>query len=214
MQECMPPGGWLSKLLPGVLLIVALPFGPASASSRAAKLAQDQPSGLSQSGSDSRAPGWDAASGPTGLTQILVQNQSPHAAAPDKSQTPDEEELDLNDQVIRDVFGPLQRGMQSHNLYQVLAIFDQQGTPDYAQIRDQLRAFFYQYDEIRFRYRLLQVTSDKEHASAVAEVQMDATPADPSQVTLRRETQMRFRMNLDPKGWRLVGFSPTDFFPQ
>ncbi len=104
--------------------------------------------------------------------------------------------------------------MQGHNLYQVLAVFDQQETPDYAQIRDQLRAFFYQYDEIRFRYQLLQVTSDKDRATAVAEVQMDATPADPSQVTLRRETQMRFRMSLSRKGWRLVGFSPADFFTQ
>ena len=205
MQEYMPPKSWLSELLPWVLLIVALPFGPAWASSPAAKIGQYQPVGLSQSGSDNHAPGCDAASGSTGLTQMMAQNQPPPAAAPDKSQPPAEEELDLNDQVIRDVFGPLQRGMQGHNLYQVLAIFDQQGTPDYAQIRDQLRAFFYGYDEIRFRYQLLQVTSDKDHASAVAEVQMDATPADPSQVTLRRETQMRFRMNLGPQGLEAGG---------
>ncbi len=214
MQEYMSPGSWLSRLLPGVLLIVALAVGPARASSPAAKIGQDQPAGPSQSGGDSRAPGCNAASDSTGLNQLLAQNQPPPAAAPDKSQPPAEEELDLNDQVIRDVFGPLQRGMQGHNLYQVLAIFDQQGTPDYAQVRDQLRAFFYGYDEIRFRYQLLQVTSDKDHASAVAEVQMDATPADPSQMTLRRETQMRLRMNLGPKGWRLVGFSPADFFAQ
>ncbi len=191
------------------------PLGLPGLPARAAKIGQDEPAGPSRSGSDSlRCLDWDAANGLMGLTQLLAQSQPPPAAPPDKSQTPDEEELDLNDQVIRDVFGPLQRGMQSHNLYQVLATFDEQGTSDYAQIRDQLRAFFYQYDEIRFRYKLLQVTSDKDHASAVAEVQVDATPADPSQVTLRRETQMRFRMNLGHKGWRLVGFSPPDFFTQ
>ena len=158
--------------------MVALPLGPAWASSPAAKIAQDGPKGLYPLRSDSlalpHADGWDGESGLLGPARLLAQNQPPQAAAPDKSQPPAEEELDLNDQVVRDVFDPLQRGMQSHNLYQVLAIFDQPGTADYARIRDQLRAFFYQYDEIRFRYQLLQVTSDKDHASAVAEVQMDA----------------------------------------
>ncbi len=141
---------------------------------------------------------------------LLAQSQQPPAPGP--LQPPADEKLDLSDQVIRDVFKPLQRGMASHNPYQVLAIFDQQGTPDYAQLRDQLRAFFDQYDAIRFRYQLLQVTSDKNGGSAVAEIEMEATPVEPSQVTLRRETQMRFRLTLGRKGWRLVGFDPADFF--
>jgi hypothetical protein len=104
--------------------------------------------------------------------------------------------------------------MEGHNSYQVLALFDQQQTPDYAQVRDQLHAFFAQYDAIRFRYQLLQVTSDQNGGSAVAEIEMEATPADPSQITLRRETQMRFRLTLGSKGWRLVGFAPANFFAQ
>lgn len=143
---------------------------------------------------------------------LLAQNQQPPAPGP--AQPPAEETLDLNDQVIRDVFGPLQRGMESHNPYQVLALFDQQQMSDYAQVRDQLRAFFAQYDAIRFRYQLLQVTSDKNGGSAVAEIEMEATPADPSQIIVRRDTQMRFRLTLGRKGWRLVGFSPADFFAQ
>jgi len=143
---------------------------------------------------------------------LLAQNQQPPAAEP--AQPPAEEKLDLSDQVIRDVFGPLQRGMEGHNPYQVLALFDPEQMPDYAQFRDQLRAFFAQYDAIRFRYQLLQVTSDKNGSSAVAEIEMEATPADPSQGTLRRDTQMRFRLTLGRKGWRLVGFAPADFFAQ
>ncbi len=146
------------------------------------------------------------------LPQVLAQNRGSGTSTPD--QPPGEEKLDLNDQVIKDVFEPLQRGINGHNLYQVLAVFDQDGTPDYAEVRDQLRAFFDGYDAIRFRYQLLQVTSDKNHAFAVAEIVMEATPADPSQVTLRRETQMRFRMNLGPKSWKLVGFSPANFLTQ
>jgi hypothetical protein len=137
---------------------------------------------------------------------LLAQDRQPPAPA----QT--EEKPDLSDQVIRDIFAPLQRGMEGHNLYQVLALFDQQQMSDYAQVRDQLRAFFAQYDAITFRYQLLQVTSDKNGGSAVAEIEMEATPADPSQITLRRGTQMRFRLTLGPKGWKLAGFAPADFF--
>ena len=146
------------------------------------------------------------------LSAALAQSQQSPAPEPDLAQPSGEEKLDLSDEVIRDVFKPLQRGMEAHNPYQVLAIFDQQGTPDYVQVRDQLRAFFDQYDAIRFRYQLLQATSDKNGGSAVAEIEMEATPAEPSQVTLRREAQMRFRLTLGAKGWRLVGFAPADFF--
>jgi hypothetical protein len=146
--------------------------------------------------------------------QLLVQDQQAPPAEPALPPAPNEEKLDLSDQVIRDVFTPLQEGMQGHNLDQVLATFDDQQMPDYAVVRDQLRAFFDQYDAIRFRYQLLQVTSDKSGASAVAEIQIEATPADESQMTARREAQMRFRLARVSKGWKVAGFSPADFFAQ
>jgi hypothetical protein len=155
---------------------------------------------------------WNADSGHVAMPWLLAQNQQPPATGPDKSAG--EEKLDLDDQVIRDVLEPLQRGMEGHDFYQVLSVFDQQGMTDYAQLRDRMRAFFAQYEAIRFRYQLLQVTSDKNRGSAVAEIEMEATPGDPSQMTLRRDTQMRLRMNLVNKGWRVVAFAPADFFAQ
>jgi|GEM_PF-996716 hypothetical protein len=218
MQKRMSFIGWFT-LLPVVLLTAAWQCGAApSAFATVAEMRQDRSERPSGSGPYTtvlpRGVDWNIESGRAGTAQLLAQNRPPPAPAPDQAQTPGEEKLDLSDQVIRDVFGPLQRGMEGHNLYQVLAIFDQQETPDYAQLRDQVRAFFDQYDAIRFRYQLLQVTSDKNHASAVAEIEMEATPADSSQVTLRRNTQMRFHLTLGRKGWRLAGFAPADFFAQ
>ena len=144
------------------------------------------------------------------MLQLLTQNQQ--APATVQEPTTSGEKLDLGEQLTRDIFEPLQRGIQGHNLDQVLSVFDRQDMPDYAQLSDQLRAFFEQYDAIRFRYQLLQAPSSKNHATAVAEIAMDANPIDPSQVTMRRETQMRFRMTLGTKGWKLTGFTPADFF--
>jgi hypothetical protein len=216
MQKRMSFIGWLT-LLPVVLLTTVLQCEAApSACGTVAAMRQGRAEALTGSCTSSPSPsrwvGWNVESGDAAATQLLAQNQQP--PAPEPAQPPAEEKLDLTDQVIRDVFGPLQRGMEGHNSYQVLALFDPQQMPDYAQFRDQLRAFFAQYDAIRFRYQLLQVTSDKNGGSAVAEIEMEATPADPSQGTLRRDTQMRFRLTLGRKGWRLVGFAPADFFAQ
>jgi hypothetical protein len=153
---------------------------------------------------------WDGEFAPVAVTESWAQNRPPSATDPEQATS--DEKLDLSEQLTRDVFEPLQRGIQGHNLDQVLSIFDRQQMSDYAQLSDQLRAFFEQYDAIRFRYQLLQATSKKSQATAVAEIAMDANPLDPSQVTLRREIQMRFRMTLGAKGWKLVGFTPADFF--
>jgi hypothetical protein len=122
--------------------------------------------------------------------------------------------LTISEQIIRDVLEPLQRGIEEHNRKQVLAVFDAQATPDYARVRDQFTAFFNQYEMIRFRYKLLQVTSEKDTASAVAEVDMAGTPVDETKMAVQRSTQMSFQLKLGDKGWKLVGFKPADFFTQ
>ncbi|HEX8811841.1 MAG TPA: hypothetical protein VF742_07595 [Terracidiphilus sp.] len=146
--------------------------------------------------------------------QILAQAQHSPPPEQEEGNASSEQPLTLTEQVIRDVLEPLQRGIQEHALAQVLAIFDQQQTPDYAQLRDQLRAFFQQYEAVRFRYKVLQVTSEKDRGFAIAEIDIAATPADETQLAVQRTTQMRFQMTLGTKGWKLVGFKPSDFFAQ
>jgi hypothetical protein len=120
--------------------------------------------------------------------------------------------LTLTEQVIRDVLEPLQRGIEEHNPAQVLAVFDSQETPDHARLRDQIRAFFSQYETVRFRYKVLQVTSEKDRGSAIAEVDMAATPMDETKMGVQRSSQMSFQLKLGAKGWKIVGFKPSDFF--
>ncbi len=121
---------------------------------------------------------------------------------------------DLTEQVARDVLSDFQRGIESHSVNQVLSVFDPQYVSDYAGLRSQLRAFFRQYDTIQFRYQVLQATAEKGSGFATADIDMDAIQADEAQVPLRRTLQMRFQMKLGPKGWKVVGFRPSDFFAQ
>ncbi len=157
------------------------------------------------------------------LLLALLWGRASQVAAQARQEPPPEQEepngssqepLTLTEQVIRDVLEPLQRGIEEHSLARVLSVFDPQETPDYAQLRDQMRAFLTQYESVRFRYKVLQVTSEKDQAFAIADIDMAATPADDTKFPVQRSTQMRFQMKLEGKGWKLVGFKPADFFTQ
>jgi len=136
---------------------------------------------------------------------------SPTQSPPASSSSPS---VDLSDEVVRDVLSDFQRGIEGHNLDRLLDTFDPDGTKDYPQIRDQFVAFFRLHENVKFRYQLLQVTSEKDVAFATADVEMDALPSDILPTEQRRTAQMRFQMKLTPKGWRLTGLKPMDFFTQ
>lgn len=134
--------------------------------------------------------------------------------APDSGQqkAPADEKLSLSDQIIQGVLEPLRTGMETQNVQQVLALFDKQEFSNYSDLQGQLRAFFQQFAEVRFRYQILQATAENDHGSATAELDMDALPYEATVIPVRRSVQVRFQLKLEPKGWKIVGFSPSDFF--
>ncbi len=154
----------------------------------------------------------------TTVSAVTQQQQSAQLApeaADSKAATPapaDDENLSLNDQVIQDVLEPLRTGIETQNIKQVLSIFDKTQLTGFSNMQSQLRAFIRQYAEIHFRYQILQATAEKDHGSATAEIDMDALPYEITQVPARRSVQMRFQLQLEPKGWKVVSFSPSDFF--
>ena len=143
-----------------------------------------------------------------------IQDKTPDAPPADQPATPATQAIDFSDEVVRDVLTDLQRGIEAHNIDLVLEVFDQQNMKDYAQFHDQMVAFFRRYDSVKFRYQLLQVTSNNESGFAIADIDMDADPSDILPTPQRRSTQMRFQMKRGPKGWKVVALRPSDFFNQ
>ena len=149
---------------------------------------------------------------------IFAQDRQPPAQSPTESQSvepppsPPESSLDLSDEVVRDVLSSFQRGFETHNLEKVLDVFAPQDMPDYAQFRDQIVAFFRLHESVKLRYQLLQVTSDKDLGFATADIEMEGDPLDTLPTPQRRSTQMRFQLKREPKGWKIVGLRPSDFF--
>lgn len=148
---------------------------------------------------------------------IVAQDRQPPAESTAQSQSesppsPPDSSFDLSDEVVRDVLSSFQRGFETHNLEKVLDVFAPQDMPDYAQFRDQMVAFFRLHESVKLRYRLLQVTSDKDLGFAIADIEMDEDPLDTLPTPQRRSTQMRFQLKREPKGWRIIGLRPSDFF--
>ena len=148
---------------------------------------------------------------------VLAQDRQPPAESATQSQSepppsPPDSSLDLSDEVVRDVLSGFQRGFETHNLDKVLDVFAPQDMPDYAQFRDQMVAFFRLHQSVKLRYQLLQVTSDKDLGFATADIEMDEDPLDTLPTPQRRSTQMRFQLKREPKGWKIVGLRPSDFF--
>jgi hypothetical protein len=118
----------------------------------------------------------------------------------------------ISDEIIQQVLEPLRTGMQSQNIDLVLSVFDKQELDSYSDLGAHLRAFFQQISQLDLRYQLLQVTADKDRGSATVEMQMDALPYDATKFTVRRSARMRLQLKLGPKGWKIAGFTPEDFF--
>ena len=84
--------------------------------------------------------------------------------------------------------------------------------PGFAQFRDQMVAYFRLHESFNLRYQLLQVTVDKDLGTAAVDIEMDEDPLDTLPTPKRRSTQMRFQIKWTPKGWRIIGLGPMEFF--
>lgn len=148
---------------------------------------------------------------------VMAQQGSQAAGKVSQSSSPTggnsgQETLDSTDEVVRDVLETLQQGFENHNATQAMSVFDADRMENYAQVRDDIRAFFNRYAVVHFRYKVLQVTPETDGGWATAEIDMDATPTDETLMPVRRSTQMRFQLRSTPKGWKIVSFAPSDFF--
>lgn len=138
------------------------------------------------------------------------------ATTPAAQDAPADDKDSLSDAIIQDVLDPVRTGMETQNIRQVLSAFDRKDMSGYSDLEQQLHAFFRQFEQVRFRYQILQAavedTADQDRATATAEMDMDAMPFSVTQMAVRRSVQMHFRLKREAKGWKVLSFSPSDFF--
>jgi hypothetical protein len=102
--------------------------------------------------------------------------------------------------------------MESDNPRRFLKSFDAKKMPGFAAFRDQIAEFFEKYGPIRMNYRVTQVTTAGEFASAAVEVALDASARQGATSNLRTTTSVRAVFGWDGKTWKIVDWSPREMF--
>ena len=131
-----------------------------------------------------------------------IAQQAP-AAESDDSFSSQEIAAKLLDQ-IRD-------GLQARNSRKMLAPFDPQRMPGYALFKDQVEAFFAQYDSFRVYIRLVNTSFQQDRAVVTASFQLDAVPRY-NTVAVRREDELTFELARADQGWKIIDVRPRSFF--
>lgn len=106
----------------------------------------------------------------------------------------------------------LRQAMESENSRRFMKLFDAKKMPGFAAFRDQVSVFHERFGLILMTYQLTQVTTDGEFGAAMTDITMNATAKQTTTPNLRRTVSVRLVLDWDGKAWKIVDWSPRDFF--
>ncbi len=128
------------------------------------------------------------------------------------AQTPPPAENAFSDRVASAVLNDLRDGLEGHDQSLLLSAFDRNKMEGYGAFADQIQAFFERYDSFRVHYRIAQTMVEGARGIVLVDCEMEETPHDSNIPPRRKSAQMRFELERIAKGWKIVDFSPRDFF--
>ena len=99
-------------------------------------------------------------------------------------------------------------GLQGHSSRKMLGAFDLSRMNGGAVFREQITAFFNQYDTIRVHFKLVEVKDN----TATVDAEMDQTPRSAIAPPQHKSMELRFTAEKDGSGWKFVDVRPRGFF--
>src|SRR5262249_21800945 len=99
-------------------------------------------------------------------------------------------------------------GLQGHSAKKMLGAFDLSRMNGGAVFKDQITAFFNQYDTIRVHFKQLQVNDN----TAIVNAEMDQSPRSAINPPQHKSMELRFTAEKDGNGWKFVDVQPRTFF--
>jgi hypothetical protein len=109
------------------------------------------------------------------------------------------------------VLGVLRNALESYSPRLFLSAFDAKKMDSYLTFQDQVEAYFTQYSSFRVSYHILQTSQENNRGVILADFQMENEMRGGSRVS-RRQAQLRFELEHEPKGWKIVDMDPREFF--
>ncbi len=117
----------------------------------------------------------------------------------------------FSDRVANNVLGLIRDGLEGHDQRLMESAFDGDQMDGYLSFEDQLESFFNRYVGFRVHIRIIQTSIEGPKGIVTAEFELEGMPRDNTS-PVRRSDQLRFVLERGRKGWRIVDFSPRNFF--
>ncbi len=104
-------------------------------------------------------------------------------------------------------------GLAGHSRKTLLSAFDKSDSQDYTAIKEQVNSIMEAYRTFRVHYRVDSSALNPDGTATIrASFQIEQQPATESTVPFRREAAPTFIAKPTTSGWRVISFSPTNFF--
>lgn len=113
--------------------------------------------------------------------------------------------------IANNVLNDLRDGLEGHSQRLMLSAFDQDKMDGYLSFEDQIQAMFAKYDSFRVHYRISNSTIEGSKGVVLVDFEMEEIPRGGGNPQ-RRNGQIRFEMERNRKGWKIVDFTPRGFF--
>jgi hypothetical protein len=114
--------------------------------------------------------------------------------------------------VANNVLNDLRDGLEGHTQRLMLSAFDADKMDGYLQFEDQIEAFFNKYTSFSVYFRIAQSATDGPKGIVLVDIQLEEIPRVATSPPIRKNGQMRFELERGKKGWKIVDFSPRNFF--
>lgn len=117
----------------------------------------------------------------------------------------------FNEHVANDVLGRIKDGLEGHSRRLLLSAFDDDKFDGYLSFEDQIDAFFNRYDMFRVNFRIANVAVEGSKGVILVNAELEQVPAKGG-APVRKNSQLRFEIELGRKGWRVTDVRDRGFF--
>jgi hypothetical protein len=114
----------------------------------------------------------------------------------------------FSESIASKLLSEVTEGLQAHLPRRMLGVFDLNRMNRGAIFKEQVTAFFNQYDSIRVHFKLVEVKDN----TVTVNAQMEASAPNAITPPQHKSTQLRFTIQKTSSGWKFVDVQPRSFF--
>ena len=133
---------------------------------------------------------------------LAVQGKSPATAQSDGNSDT------FSETIASKMLSEVTEGLQAHLPRKMLGVFDLNRMNRGAIFKEQVTAFFNQYDSIRVHFKLVEVKDN----TVTVNAEMEESAPNAITPPQHKSIQLRFNAEKTPSGWKFVDVQPRSFF--